>query len=160
MEASQVMSISTPSSRTRPVGLHELVLEVDDLTASTHFYENVIGLSVVSRWEGDRKAVWFDMGDTTALGLWPVETGGAKAIANGRGGVHVHFALRIPQGSIDEVQNRLEGLGCAITDRVEFGDGNRSLYLDDPDGNCVELMDAVVDWSDTPIPPTVTENPS
>ncbi len=145
------MSAPILSARTRPVGLHELVLEVDDLAASTRFYEDVIGLNVVSRWTGDREAVWFDMGDTTALGLWPVETGGAKAIANGRGGVHVHFALRIPLGSIDDVQTRLEALGCTITDRVEFGDGNRSLYLDDPDGNCVELMDAVVDWSGVPI---------
>lgn len=145
------MSDPILSAHTRPVGLHELVLEVDDLAASTRFYEDVIGLNVVSRWTGDREAVWFDMGDTTALGLWPAATGGAKAIANGRGGAHVHFALRIPQGSIDDVQTRLKALGCTITDRVEFGDGNRSLYLDDPDGNCLELMDAVVDWSGSPI---------
>ena len=154
------MPTPTLASTTRPVGLHELVLEVDDLAASTRFYQDVIGLNVVSRWEGDREAVWFDMGDTTALGLWPVATGGAKAIANGRGGVHVHFALRIPHGSIDEVQTRLESLGCTITDRVEFDDGNLSLYLDDPDGNCVELMDAVVDWSGSTIPPRASENPS
>jgi catechol-2,3-dioxygenase len=62
----------------------------------------------------------------------------------------VHFALRIPHGSIDEVQERLAGLGYQ-TLRIEFDDGNRSLYLDDPDGNCVELMDAVVDWANRPI---------
>ncbi len=148
------MSTSNLSRRTRPVGLHELVLEVADLTASTRFYEDVIGLTVVNRWQGDREAVWFDMGDTAALGLWPVETGGAKAIANGRGGVHVHFALRIPQGSIDDVQSRLEAHGCTIRERVTFDNGNQSLYLDDPDGNDVELMDAIVDWSGAPITST------
>lgn len=145
-------SAQNATATTRPVGLHELVLEVADLEASTQFYEEIIGLSVVTRWEGDRPAVWFDMGDTTALGLWTVEAGGAKAIANARGGIHVHFALRIPAGSIDAVQARLEGLDETIVDRVTFDDGNRSLYVDDPDGNCVELMDAMVDWSGVPIP--------
>lgn len=134
----------------RPVGVHEMVLEVRDLETSTRFYEEVIGLMVITRWEDERKAVWFDMGDTAALGLWPPETGGASAIANGRGGSHVHFALRIPHGSIDAVQARLLDLGY-LPERVEFDDGNRSLYIDDPDGNCVELMDAVVDWSGEPI---------
>ena len=136
----------------RPTGLHELVLEVADLDASTRFYQDVIGLEVVQRWEGDRPAVWLDMGDSAALGLWPVETGGDKAIANGRGGVHVHFALRIPHGSIDRIQLELEEQGYEI-ERVEFDDGNRSLYINDPDGNLVELMDAVVDWAGNAIRP-------
>jgi catechol 2,3-dioxygenase-like lactoylglutathione lyase family enzyme len=140
-----------PSSIT-PTGIHELVLEVADLAASTHFYVETVGLKVITRWGDDRPAVWLDMGDTTALGLWPVETGGAKAIAGGRGGVHVHVAFRIPAGSIDAMQAQLETKGVRIVERVEFDDGNRSLYLDDPDGNCIELMDAVVDWSNDPIP--------
>lgn len=134
----------------RPTGLHELVLEVADLDAATRFYEEVIGLRIVQRWDDERKAVWFDMGDSTALGLWTVETGGDKAIANGRGGAHVHFALRIPRGSIDAVQRDLAERGYE-TERVEFDDGNRSLYVDDPDGNVLELMDAVVDWAGKPI---------
>jgi catechol 2,3-dioxygenase-like lactoylglutathione lyase family enzyme len=81
-----------------------------------------------------------------------VETGGDKAIANGRGGAHVHFALRIPHGSIDRIQLELEEQGYEI-ERVEFDDGNRSLYINDPDGNLVELMDAVVDWAGNAIRP-------
>ena len=135
----------------RPIGIHEMVLEVANLEAATRFYRDVIGLAVVQRWEGERQAVWFDMGDSAALGLWTPETGGAKAIANGRGGAHVHFALRIPQGTIDAMQARLEAHGVPIVERVEFGDGNRSLYVDDPDGNCLELIDAVVDWANRPI---------
>jgi len=135
----------------RPVGLHELVIEVADLDASTRFYEEVIGLLIVQRWGEDRPAVWFDMGDTTALGLWTAKAA-IGALANGRGGAHVHFALRIPHGTIDAVQQRLERLGFDVL-RIEFDDGNRSVYVDDPDGNCLELMDAVVDWSNQPIAP-------
>jgi catechol 2,3-dioxygenase-like lactoylglutathione lyase family enzyme len=133
----------------RPTGLHEMVLEVADLDASVRFYQDVIGLEIVQRWGEDRPAVWLDMGDSAALGLWTAKAA-IGALANGRGGAHVHFALRIPHGSIDEVQERLAGLGYD-TLRIEFDDGNRSLYLDDPDGNCVELMDAVVDWANRPI---------
>ncbi len=135
--------------RIRPTGMHEMVLEVEDLDAAERFYRDVIGLDVVQRWGEDRPAVWLDMGDTSALGLWTAKAA-VGAIANGRGGAHVHFALRIPHGTIDEVQERLADLGYE-TLRIEFGDGNRSLYLDDPDGNCVELMDAVVDWANRPI---------
>jgi catechol 2,3-dioxygenase-like lactoylglutathione lyase family enzyme len=126
-----------------------MVLEVANLDAATRFYEEVIGLRVVRRWGEDRPAVWFDMGDTAALGLWS-EKAAIGALANGRGGAHVHFALRIPHGTIDAVQGRLEGLGYEVL-RIDFEDGNRSVYVDDPDGNCVELMDAVVDWALHPI---------
>lgn len=136
-------------TRVRPIGIHEMVLEVANLETATRFYENVIGLRLVQRWGDDRPAVWFDMGDTAALGLWTPKAA-VGALANGRGGAHVHFALRIQQGSIDAVQERLTGLGFDPL-RIEFDDGNRSLYVDDPDGNCVELMDAVVDWSNRPI---------
>ncbi len=133
-----------------PTGMHELVLEVADLASAERFYTEVIGLTAIDRWTGEREAVWFDTGDTVALGLWTRETGGDKAIHRGRGGAHVHFALRIPHGSIDAWQARLEATGQPVT-RVDFGDGNRSVYIDDPDGNCVEVMDAVVDWSGGPI---------
>jgi len=135
----------------RPTGIHEMVLEVADLEASTRFYEKVIGLRVVARWGEERPAVWLDMGDSAALGLWTPKAA-IGALANGRGGAHVHFALRIPHGTIDAVQARLEGLGYNVV-HVAFDDGNRSVYVDDPDGNCVELMDAVVDWAGQPVTP-------
>ena len=136
-----------------PVGLHEMVLEVADLDAAERFYRETIGLPVITRWTDERKAVWLDLGDGAALGLWPAATGGAAAIHNGRGGSHVHFALRIPQGSLEVFRSRLEGQGYDV-EQFDFDDGNRSLYLDDPDGNVVELMDAVVDWAGRPIPTT------
>lgn len=143
-------SPTTADVRTTPIGLHEMVLEVADLAAAERFYREVIGLPVITRWEGERQAVWLDCGDSVALGLWTPETGGAAAIHNGRGGAHVHFAFRIAHGSLEAVRTRLEGFGYTI-EQVDFDNGNHSLYLDDPDGNCVELMDAVVDWSGRPI---------
>lgn len=145
--------MTTPTPAIRPIGMHEFVLEVADLDATAAFYRDVIGLREVARWTGDRKAVWFDTGDKVALGLWPRETGGEHAIHNGRGGTHVHFALRIPIEALNTVESRLKSLGFETT-HADFDDGNASVYVDDPDGNCVELMAAIVDWEDNPLPPT------
>jgi len=142
-----------PRTAFAPVGLHEVVLEVADLAAAERFYRETIGLPVITRWTDERKAVWLDLGDGAALGLWPEATGGFAAIHQGRGGSHVHVALRIPQGSLALVRARLEAQGYDV-EGFDFADGNRSLYLDDPDGNVVELMDAVVDWAGRPIPST------
>jgi hypothetical protein len=57
----------------------------------------------------------------------------------------VHFALRIPLGTIDQAQARLEELGHEV-ERVDFGNGNIAIYLDDPDGNVVELTEISVLW--------------
>lgn len=132
------------------IGLFEMVLEVDDLTAAERFYGHDLGLPVVARWEHERRAVWFGLGNQGFLGLWPVETGGAAAIHNGRGGSHVHFALRVPIGTLDAMQRRLERLGHEVESGWDFGNGNRAIYLDDPDGNVVELTERTTLWDGAP----------
>ena len=134
---------------TRPagaIGLFEMVLEVADLAASESFYVDHLGLTVVERWVGDRPAVWLRLGGESFLGLWPVVTGAAPAIHQARGGAHVHFAIRVPMGALDAEEARLETLGYAIESGWDFGGGNRAFYLDDPDGNVVEITERATLW--------------
>jgi catechol-2,3-dioxygenase len=142
---------SPPEERAAPQigGLFEMVLEVADLAASEHFYREVIGLQVAARWRDERPAVWLALGREGFLGLWPPGTGGAVAIHDGRGGSHVHFALRLPLGTIDAVKARLAALGYATEER-DFGNGNRALYLNDPDGNVLELTERATLWDGSP----------
>jgi glyoxylase I family protein len=133
----------------RPAGLFEMTLEVSNLAASERFYRDVIGLPVVERWSDERPAVWLALGREGFLGLWPPETGGAAAIHGGRGGRHVHFALRVPMGTLDTVAARLESLDFPVEPR-DFGNGNRAIYLDDPDGNVVELTERATLWDGSP----------
>lgn len=132
------------------IGLFEMVLEVADLAASERFYHEIVGLPVADRWLEDRKAVWLGLGREGFLGLWPVETGGEKAIHHGRGGVHVHFAIRVPGGTLDAARARLEELGLAVEAGWEFRPGDRAIYVDDPDGNVVELTERATLWDGTP----------
>ena len=107
-------------------------------------------LEVVERWTGERPAVWLALGREGFLGLWPPETGGAKAIHNGRGGAHVHFAIRVPRGTLAATQARIEALGVPVEGGWDFGPGNRAIYLDDPDGNVVELTERATLWDGRP----------
>ena len=131
------------------IGLFEMVLEVTDLAASERFYHDIIGLPIAERWTDDRRAVWLGVGRQGFLGLWPPETGGGVAIHGGRGGRHVHFALRVPMGTLDAVKARLESLGYPV-EPLDFGNGNRAIYLDDPDGNVLELTERATLWDGSP----------
>ena len=132
------------------VGLLEFTLEVADLAVAERFYVDHLGLRVVERWGDDRPAVWLAIGKEAFLGLWTREAGGEKSIHHGRGGAHVHFALRVPVGTLDTMQTRLEALGYEVEAGWDFGNGNRAIYLDDPDGNVVELTERRTLWDGSP----------
>jgi catechol-2,3-dioxygenase len=115
-------------------GVSELVLEVLDLEAAERFYSDVLGLPVVERWP-HREAIWVMAGSRTRIGLWRPQVG----IAGGRGGVHVHYALSVAESDFDNAVARLGGAGYE-PEVIVFDDRRgRALYLDDPDGNVVEL---------------------
>ena len=113
-------------------GVSELVLEVADLEAAERFYAGVLGLPVVERWP-DREAIWLMAGARTRIGLWRPQVG----TAGGRGGSHVHFALQVPEAAFDAAVERLrlDGREPEVSGRRL----NRSVYVYDPDENCMEL---------------------
>jgi catechol 2,3-dioxygenase-like lactoylglutathione lyase family enzyme len=114
-------------------GVSELVLEVVDLERSLHFYSKVLGLPVVSRREDGERA-WLMAGTGTRIGLWRPQVG----IAGGRGGVHVHYAFHLADAAYDDAVARLRSFGYEPEEHA-FDDHGRAAYVDDPDGNVVEL---------------------
>jgi catechol 2,3-dioxygenase-like lactoylglutathione lyase family enzyme len=119
---------------TAVTGVSELVLEVVDLEAAEHFYRDVLGLPVVERWE-DRGAVWVMAGERTRIGLWTPQVG----LAGGRGGIHVHFAMHIAEADYQAAVDGIRSRGVAV-EEITFGtDHGRAAYVNDPDGNVVEL---------------------
>jgi catechol 2,3-dioxygenase-like lactoylglutathione lyase family enzyme len=115
-------------------GVNELVLEVVDLEESIHFYTEVLGLPLVERWD-HRDAVWVLAGDRTRIGLWRPQVG----LAGGRGGVHVHYAMHLPEESYDAAVERLRAYGLHVREEVFEDDRGRAAYVSDPDGHVVEL---------------------
>ena len=123
-------------------GVNELVLEVLDLERAEHFYAELLGFTVVERWE-HRDAVWVLAG-STRIGLWRPQVG----VAGGRGGVHVHYALRIEETDYAAIVEGLRARGLDVTED-DFGH-SRAVYVTDPDGNVVEFWTGDVEGMYTP----------
>ena len=115
-------------------GVNELVLEVEDLDKSIRFYAEVLGLPVVERWD-HRDAVWVMAGERTRIGLWRPQVG----LAGGQGGVHVHYAMHLPESEYGSAVERLRAHGQEIHEEVFEEDRGRAVYVTDPDGHVVEL---------------------
>jgi catechol-2,3-dioxygenase len=109
-------------------GFAELTLETRDIAALERFYVDGFGLRVLAR-EDDR--VWLAAGPHARLGLW---TPGEKEFGD-RGGRHVHFAFSAAPGRLDALAERLGA------DVREHDGGDRSMYVEDPEGNVVEVWD-------------------
>ncbi len=106
-------------------GLSWLALEAKYLEPAAEFYEERLGLTVRER--GDDELV-FAAGDTDLVLRRPA--------GFPRGGLHTHYAFSIPEAEYDDWWARLAEE--YDLEEAQFGPA-RSLYLYDPDGNCVEL---------------------
>jgi len=115
-------------------GIAELTIEVRDLEALERFYRDVFGLRLLTR-EDDR--VWLAAGERARLGLW---LPGEKEFGD-EGGRHVHFAFSAGPGGLDELVDRLDAAGHDYRGPIEHDGGDRSLYVEDLEGNVVEVWD-------------------
>ncbi len=115
-------------------GFCEVTLETRDPAALEAFYTKALSLAVLSR---DDDRVWLACGPRARLGLW---TPGEKEFDD-EGGRHVHFAFSVTAGALDATRERLSKLGIGFRGPVGHPGGDRSLYLEDPAGNVVELWD-------------------
>ena len=115
-------------------GFAELTLETRDRARLERFYVDGLGLRVLAR-EDDR--TWLAAGEHARLGLW---TPGEKEFGD-EGGRHVHFAFSAAPGRLDALAARLREHGAAIRGPEEHDGGDRSLYVEDPEGNVVEVWD-------------------
>ncbi|SER81879.1 VOC family protein [Natrinema salaciae] len=106
-------------------GLAWLALEAKYLEPAREFYEERLGLTVRERRADE---LVFAAGETDLLLRRPA--------GFPRGGLHTHYAFSIPEGEYDDWWDRL-GDEYDL-EEAQFGPA-RSLYLYDPDGNCVEL---------------------
>ena len=115
-------------------GICEMTLEARDMALLERFYTRGFGLEILAR-EEDR--IWLAAGERTRLGLWAP---GEKEFGD-EGGRHVHFAFSAAPGRLDELKARLESHGASVRGPEEHPGGDRSIYVEDPEGNVVEVWD-------------------
>ena len=137
------------NNRRLPVrALGEIVLRVRDIDAMQAFYRDVLGLEVMRRFDDD--AVFFRIGEgygghTTTLVLftvgWPSNREGHAwrghdaAVST----LH-HFALTIALDDYDAVMADLKDKGVPFNVSTYSWVGWRSIHIQDPEQNCVELV--------------------
>ena len=111
----------------------ELTLETRDPALLESFYREAFGFELLSR---DDDRIWLGVGERARLGLW---TPGEKEFGD-EGGRHVHFALSASPGTLVALAERVRE-HASVTGPVEHPGGDRSIYVEDPEGNVVEVWD-------------------
>jgi catechol-2,3-dioxygenase len=130
-------------NRERPIkGLGEIALRVSDLGSMQRFYEEVVGLELMGRFD---HAAFFKIaegygGHTQVLALFD------RSSQPGYRGLDAvtttvdHIAFEIDRADLQPEKERLERLGLDVTMAEHAWVHWRSLYINDPEGNLVEWV--------------------
>ncbi len=124
-------------------------LKVSDLDRSTEFYTKVIGMKIRQRYGSS--AIFLSFGDYHHdLGLNTWESAGGEAPAKGTTGLY-HMAFLYPdRKTLGQAIDRVRQAGYSLSGAADHG-VSEAVYLDDPDGNGVELYrdKPRADWPST-----------
>ena len=125
----------------RPRALGEIAIRTRNIEGMTAFYRDVLGLRVLSR-RDDRGIVFFRLADgfaghTAVLALF--DEPDAEVAAGARSSLH-HLALALPRTEQDAAQAWLDRQKVPYRVEEFAWIGWRGVFVDDPDGNTVELV--------------------
>ncbi len=133
------MTPLTPAPRpaSPQVRIGHVHLRVSDLDRSVAFYSTVLGLDVTQKF-GDQAAFLSAGGYHHHLGLNIWESAGGTPPPKGHTGLY-HTAFLYPtRADLADAVRRVLDAGHRITGKADHG-VSEAVYLDDPDGNGVEL---------------------
>lgn len=114
--------------------LLEIHIEAEDVDQAATIYTHLLNPVKVEHWKKGIKAL--TLADGTGFGIWPK---GVRGIHGGRGGSHVHFAYQIEHAEYHQYVTKIEEAGLEPLHH-DWGDGDRSVYFIDQDGNQGEFM--------------------
>ena len=123
-------------------GLGEIALRVNDLAAMQHFYEQIIGLPLMTRFPN---SAFFKIaegygGHTQVLALFDRSQSSDYLGPDAATSTIDHIAFEIPFTDFERERKRLEGLGFQVETAEHAWVHWWSLYVTDPEGNLVELV--------------------
>ena len=122
-------------------GVYETVLYAQDVAAAAAFYRDVLGLRLVDG--PDELAAGFRLDDGGVLLIFDPSRAslpGRPVPSHGTLGAG-HVAFSVEAGTLGEWGEALAGRGVEIELERGWERGGRSIYVRDPAGNSVELVD-------------------
>jgi len=125
-------------------GLAEVVIWVHDMEKALHFYGDVLGLEVMSP-PDFRGAVFLQAGQPAVscpqqIVLVPLPAGAPAFPSERTQRTMHHLGIEVVAQDFEAERKRLEGLGYEVRSGEHPFLPLRGMYLDDPDGNEVELI--------------------
>jgi catechol-2,3-dioxygenase len=137
------MATTTISGKRTVVrGLGEIALRVNDLDAMQRFYEEVIGLPLMTRVPN---CAFFKIADgygghSQVLALFDRSENPGYRTPDATTSTIDHIAFEIPLVDFENELKRLRALGLEVETAEHAWVHWRSLYMTDPEGNQVELV--------------------
>ena len=123
--------------------LGHVVLKVRDRTRSEGFYEGILGLKVAARMDHP-PMTFFTLGNHHDFAIVEVGSDGPDPAPNSPGLFHAAFKVGESTDALREARAHLVAAGVPIRG-ISDHTVSQSLYIEDPDGNAIELY---VDTSD------------
>jgi len=131
----------------RLTGLAEVVLFVDDMQRSLAFYRDLLGLTVIS--PDGTPATFLQVGSSSGASgvpqqivLVPRPSGvHSSATSRPQRDLH-HIGLEVAKGAFESERARLRAAGYAVRGGQHPFLAVEAFYIDDPDGNEVEIVAA------------------
>lgn len=134
-----VLSVAAQKQKTV---LNHIAVYVTNLSKSTAFYQNIIGLDTIPEPFHDGKHSWFKVADRSQLHLIEGAVNFSPLTKNS----HLCFSvasLKIVMKNLNErgvIYEDWKGVKGGVTTRV---DGVHQIYFQDPDGYWIEINDDV-----------------
>lgn len=126
-----------------PTSILETVIYCDDLEAAGRFYEEVVGLELIS-YESNRHR-FYRVGGNMLLVFRAQTTEQATVTIGGHAipkhGAHGpgHMAFVVGEEELESVRERLRHFGITIESEIEWPSGGHSIYCRDPAENSIEF---------------------
>ena len=128
--------------------LGHVVIKVRNQQRAEAFYNGLLGIPIAARYP-QMSATFFTLGNHHDFAVFAIGDDAEPAPAKSPGLLHVAFKIGDSIGELREARDKLEAAGLSVQAR-DHG-VSKSIYFDDPDGNCIELyIDSSDDWKHDP----------
>ena len=127
------------------VGYGHVAIKVTDLDRSLDFYRDRLGFPEMLRLKNDDGSTWLvylRITDDHYLEIFPGAENDRAPGWNANGVNHLCFTIE----DLDATTGRIKAAGIALTSEIKQGlESNRQAWIEDPDGNRIELMEMTHD---------------